>query len=141
MAGPTVDIGTGTTVGFDSSFNATAGVTVYDVLSISWSGITRPEIQTTHINSTASPGTFGTHTWIPGDITDPGEITIEGHFNPDITPPIEVAAGNMTITFAGGGVWVAPVICTSFEATIPMEDKMGFTATFKVSAGTNITAG
>ena len=141
MASPTVNVGTGTTMVFGTVFSGTPSTSVYEVTGLSWGGASRPEIETTHMGTTASPATFGGRTWMPGDVVNAGQLTVEGHFNPDLTPPIEAAAGELTIAWAGAGSWVATAICTSFELTVPMEEAMGFTATFQISAGVEITAG
>jgi hypothetical protein len=142
MASPLVNVGTGTYLTFASVFSQTPSTSVYDITSASWSGLTRPEIDTTHMMTTASPSTFGGRTYIPGDFVDPGELTLEGHFNPDITPPIETAAGTATLVFAGTGSWVCTAaVCTSFELTSPIEDKMGFTCTIKMSGNVTVADG
>lgn len=135
----TVDIGTGTTLTF-ASFTA-------ELTAINWDGITRDIIETSHLSTAvAGAGKIGSKTFIPGDLVDPGEISIEGHFDPDLTPPMESAAGTATITFplpAGGltkADWEASAIMSSFSLGVPLEDKMTFSATIKVTGEITLTA-
>ena len=143
MAGGTnVDIGTGTIITF-----ATSAFTA-DLLSVDLSGITRESIETSHMG-TAAPGAgeIANKTFIPGDLTDPGEISIEIHFNPETTPPIDAAAEVITITWplaagqAVAGTWASSGFMTDFTITDPLEDKMTATATIKLSGPITLTAG
>jgi len=141
MAGPLVEVGTGTWMSFGSVFAEAQSTNVYQITSLNWSGISRPEVQTTHMGTTVSPKTFGGHTYIPGDLVDPGELSVEGHFNPDLVPPIEQAQGALVVTFpaatatatAQTASWSANASCTSFNCNDPLEDKMTFDATFKIT--------
>ena len=133
--------GTGTTVVFSPVFSATPGLTVYGVLTVDWGDITRGEVETTLINQALSPNTFGTEVWQATDIVTNGTVTITGHLNPDITPPIEGAAGTLTVDWGGlgaGNTWAASAICESFEIGIPMEDKIAFSCTFRLTTGVTV---
>ena len=147
MASPAVNVGTGTTLTFGSVFSGTPSTSVYEITNVSWDGISCGDVPTSHMGITASPATFGGMDYIPGDLVDPGTLTVEGHFQPSLTPPIEVAAGVLTLAFAGAGSWAATTtsagtaICTGFSVGVPFEDKMSFSATFKLSGGIDITAG
>lgn len=148
MPSPAVNVGTGTTadwtVGGDVFDDIAASTTHFDITDVSWSGITRPEIETTHMNLAAPAGglLFGTRTYMPGDIVNCGEITLEGHLNPDLLIPIEAATGVLVIVFAGAGSWTTVgAMLTNFDFTVPLEDKMGFTATFQVTGDVLIAAG
>jgi hypothetical protein len=113
--------------------------TDYKLTSVSWPGVARESRETTHMGTTLT-GQFGGRTYMPVDIADAGEVSCEGHFNPDLTPAIETAQGTLTIAFAGSGSWACTsAICTSFEATAPLEDISTFVATFKMSGGVTIT--
>ena len=112
-----VDIGTGMTF---SGFSA-------EITNISWDGISRESIDTTHLGTTTA------RTFMPTDLYDAGEITIEGHMDSTLGCPIDGAAATLTITFPGSDTWSASAFCTSFSFNSPLEDKMTFTATFKCS--------
>lgn len=135
-----VDIGTGTTIVFGTSgFNA-------EVTDVDWGGLSREAIETTHLGTAvAGAGKVGSKTYIPGDLSDPGEISLTGHFNPNLKPPMEAAAETITVTFplpAGGttpATWVASGFMTAFAETTPLEDKMGFTATIKITGNITVT--
>lgn len=124
------DIGTGSTITFGtSSFTA-------DVLSIGLSGITREAINTSHMATTAD------HTFMPTDLVDNGEISLEIAFVAGLTPPIITngAAETVTIAFAGSATtWSMSAFQTSFDITAPLEDKMIATMTLKVSGAITIS--
>lgn len=131
MAEPAVNVGTGTTIGFS------AGAYAAEVLNVSWSGISRPSIDTTHMG-TVEANNFGGRTFMPGDLVDPGELTVEYHFDPDLDPLIDGAVVTITVTFPGTSTWAASGFCTAFEFTDPLEDKMVCSATFKITGGVTI---
>jgi len=140
--GVNVDIGTGTTIVF-----ATSAFTA-DLLSVDWSGITRESVETSHMGTAAAAsGKMANKTFIPGDLTDPGEISIEIHFNPEDEPPIDAAAEIITITWpltslqATAATWAATGFMTDFVITDPLEDKMTATATIKLSGEVTLTVG
>lgn len=125
------NIGTGTTVLFGtSSFSA-------DVLNVSWSGISRESINTSHM------GTTNDHTFMPADLVDNGEISMEIAFIGTLSPPIITngAAETITIDWAGGSTghkWSASAFQTGFEINGPLEDKMTATLTLKVTGAVSI---
>jgi hypothetical protein len=94
--------------------------------STSWSGKlvdvptnlqrTRARVQTTHL------GTSGAHTYMPGDVDELGEITLDVLFEGKTgLPSTGTAAETITITFPlpGGGAAVAPNIAgTGFITAI-----------------------
>jgi|CXWL01.1.fsa_nt_gi hypothetical protein len=138
MASPAVNVTTGLTITFQSGFFA-------QITDVQWSGISRPSIKTSHMGTAApSAGTFGNDTFIPGDLSDPGELQVEGHFNPDTLPPIDSAAATCTVTIPGSSTpatWAGSAFMTGFEVSMPLEDKMTFTATVKFSGAITRTAG
>jgi hypothetical protein len=123
------DIGTGTTITFGTSgFSA-------DLLSISHGGMAREAIQTSHM------GTTSDHTFMPTDLVDNGEVTVEIAFVATLTPPIltNAAAETITIAYAGSGTtWSFSAFQTGFEITAPLEDKMTATLTLKVTGGVTV---
>ena len=140
MAGATVDVGTGTTITF-----GTSGFTA-NLMSVRWSGISRAAIDTSHMGTTAAGANqFGSRTFIPGDLVDPGELALEVQFNPQTNPPIGAAAETITVTFplvAGDATpasWACSGFVTAFEITDPLDDKMMATMTVKLSGKVSMT--
>lgn len=123
------DIGTGTTVTFGTSgFSA-------DILNVNHDNVNRESIQTSHM------GTTGSHTFMPADLVDNGEVTIEIAFVATLTPPIfsNAAAETMTIAYAGSATtWSFSAFQITFGNSIPLEDKMTATLSFKVSGGVTV---
>ena len=140
MAGTPVNKGTGTTIVF-----ATTGFTS-ELLNLDLGGTSRESIETTHMGTPVSsaPG-FGSRTYIPGCLSDPGEITLELHLDPDKTPPIDAEPETVTITFplvsgdTTSPIWNATAFCNGADAAVPLEDKMTQTITLKVSGKITIT--
>ncbi len=114
------DVGTGSTITFSSGFMA-------EINNISHSGISRESVDTSHMGTTTA------RTFIPGDLFDPGEITVELNFNTNVKPPILEAAETVTVTFPTSDTWAASGFMTSFEYDDPFEGKMTATATIKFS--------
>lgn len=136
-----VDNGTGTTVTFGTSaFTA-------ELLSVSWGGINRVSLETSHM-ATPAPGAsnFGNMTFLPGDLSDPGELTMDIHFNPDTEPPIDQPAETITVTWplAAGdttpAIWAATGFVTSYEPGATLEEVMTATMTVKLSGNITLTA-
>jgi hypothetical protein len=137
----TVDVGTGASVTFSSGFFA-------EIANLDWSGITREAIETSHMGTAApSAGEFGNKTFIPGDLSDPGSLDVELHFNPDTIPPIDGAAETVTLQFAAsdgdttGASWAGSGFLTDCGAAIPLEDKMTMSATIKFTGNITRVAG
>jgi len=141
MAGALVDNGTGTTITFGtSSFTS-------NLLNASHSGINRESLPTSHMGTAdAGSGTFGNMTFIPGQLSDPGELTVEFHFDPDKEPLIDQPAETITVTFplvAGDATpakWASSGFAISWEYTDDLESIMVVTATFKLTGEVTQTA-
>lgn len=126
--------GTGSTITFSSGFFA-------EITSISHSGMSRESIGTSHM------GTTGGRTFIPGDLYDPGELSVELNFDPtdDVTAPLTNAAETVTVTIPNSPTattvttWAASGFMTGFEYTDPLEDLMTASATIKFSGDITIT--
>ena len=112
-AGLAQDSGHGITIVF-----ATTGFTA-TLLSVDWDGASRTAHDTSHLGLAATAaGTWGNMTFLPGDLIDPGTITISCHANTSQDaahrPQIGGTAVLETITFTwplktGGGAaatWV-----------------------------------
>ena len=128
------DVGTGTVATF-----GTSGFTG-ELLSVDWSGISRESVNTSHMGTT----TF--HTFIPGDLTDPGELTLEFNFEPDDEPIWDDVEETLTIAFplevgqSSPATWAATVFATDVSVTDPLEDKMTMTMTLKATGAITVTA-
>lgn len=119
MAAGDTDVGTGTLV--------TYGGFTMELLNVAHNGISRGSVQTSHMGTTVS------HTYMPTDLYDPGQIVLEVHFKTTEAPPITAPASTLTVTFPDSETWLAPAFLQDFEYTDPLEEKMTATATFKVS--------
>lgn len=142
MPGAAVDIGFGTTITF-----ATSGFTANIVGPIQWSGIARTPHETSHMAS-ALPGAnqFGGRTFMPGDLVDPGTLTIPIHFNPNTNIPIAGAVETITIAYplvAGDATrasWAVSGFVTDVGTiSIPLDGVMETTITVKMTGLATMT--
>jgi len=120
------DVGTGTTIAFTHTskpIDVNAELT-----SIEWSGRSNESIETTHMGSTTA------RSFIKGDLYDPGEIQLEGHFDATEADPNFSESNTITIDWAGSGQTNAVTgFLTDYSVSAGLEDKMTFSATFKAS--------
>ncbi len=141
MAGSPVDTAFGITLSFaTSSFTA-------QIKDISWPSMSRDAHETTHQGTAlAGANEFGNRTFIPSDLSDPGEVTVEMHFNADTVPPTDAATEVMTMTWpkvaadTTAPIWTASVFCTSYDPGAVLGDVMTASATWKVTGPVAITA-
>lgn len=122
-------VGTGTTATFGTSgFSG-------DLLNVDWGGISREQFQTSHMGTTVA------HTYKPVTLKDPGEITLEFAFEPTLDIGIlDDAAETLTIDWAAiGTTWAASVFCTNVDIVGPLEEKMMWTMTLKVTGNITVT--
>lgn len=118
------DVGTGATLTFESGLFAT-------IDSVEWSGATRGFGETTHLGTTTA------RTFKPGDLYDPGSLTVSMRWSKDqpfLTKLIETdlsgADSTMTITFPTQTGESTPTtlagkaFLTSISGTIALEDVM-----------------
>ena len=115
--------GNGTTLGWASSAN------VGTITSISGIGGTREAIDTSDLATT------GGREFIPSDLVDFGELSIEGAWA-GTTTPIAGAAEVVTVTIgttAGAKAWAGSGFVTSWETSIPMDDVVSYSLTIKCS--------
>ena len=122
---------------FSSSFFA-------QIIDLSWSGLAREAIDTSHQALTAAQ--LGNKTFIGSKFVDPGELQVTGNFTIDTTVPMQGATAAETVTVAVGdsstqGSWAASGFMTSFEWSGPFEDRMTFTCTIKFSGAITKTSG
>lgn len=113
--------GAGTTLAFASGFFGEITKATYD-------GVEREAIEVTHLLSPDNAKEF-----IPNDFADFGAIQIEGNFLPAMgVPPITAAPASVTLTPKGSGKpYIGSAFLTSFQATMPVNEKMGFTGSIK----------
>jgi hypothetical protein len=115
--------GNGATVTWGASAN------IGTITAISGIGGTREAIDTSSLAST------GGRDFIPGDLVDYGELSIEGAWS-GILAPIASAAETVTITIGttgGNKTWSGVAFCTSWETSVPMDDVIGYSLTLKCS--------
>lgn len=140
MAGLNVDVSTGITVVF-----ATSGFTG-EIIDAGLGGVSRKSIDVSHMG-TAAPGAtaFGNMPFIPGRLSDAGELTLELHFNPQTIPPLDLATETVTVTFplapgdATPATYVFQGFFTEFSQAYPLDDKMVVSATVKVDGEIAVT--
>ena len=108
------DVGTGATVVFGTTgFSA-------NVTGINHSGLSRAAIDTSYL------GTTGGRTFIPGDLYDPGQLTLEIDFDPASVIADEIystAAETVTVTFPDASTLSGSAFCTNLSFGVPLEDK------------------
>ena len=123
-----MDIGTGITISFSSSFLA-------EILDVSPPGASRESIQTSHM------GTTSAHIFTPADLVDWGELVVEMAFAPSTSPPMNGAVQTIVIVFpdTGAAIWTFQGFITGFEPSAPLEDRMTATATIKVTGSVVVT--
>jgi len=140
------DIGTGATIVFGTTLWAG------NIMSISWSGVGRPKIKTSHLGTAAVTG----HTYIPGDIYEPGELEVEYQQDTGIvltataaqatykTPPykgpletITVTMPKATATISTGAKFAGSGFITDLNVDAPLEELI--TGRFTVAFSGSIT--
>ena len=121
---------------FGTDFNWD-GVDIAELNAISGPNMS---VDTIDLSSHDSANTF--REFVAG-LRDGGEISVEGNFySGDTTGQIalitDMQAGSaktaiITGPTAAAYTWTVTAICTSFELTHPHDDKIGFSATFKIT--------
>lgn len=136
----TVDVGQGTIVVFTSS-----GFTA-EIEDIKTTGLQRNSIATSHLGTPQpGPNQFANKTFIPSKLTDPGELQMQVHFNPQVVPPINGFPEDIIVTFplAQGdstpATWRARGFVTSYDWTVPLEEKMMSSMNVKLTGAITIT--
>lgn len=134
MAGADVDVSTGLTLTF-----GTTGFSM-QITSVNWTGANREPKATSHMGTAApSAGETGNMTFIPGDLSDPGELQFTGHFKTNEQPPLDSAAETVTLAWplASGDATNATLagtgFLTSFEVTADLDEVMEASGSLKFS--------
>lgn len=127
----------GLTLAFNSSFFT-------EITNLSWTGISRTSIDTSS-NSTTNWMTFR-----PSDLTNPGQLEIQGYFDHDknIATPLTSTAETITVTFAldtgetTASNWTASGFLTefSFEGGTVDDPAATYSATLKFTGTVTPTA-
>lgn len=144
MGSATADVGTGATL----ALGGTPGGAwdAIEVIDMSFSGASRESIETTHLATGTNDNTagMGSRTYIGGRLSDPGELTVECNHNPDLFPPLDVAANTLVVTYIGadlaaGATWSTSGFLTSYDVSgIGIDTKMTATAVFKLTGAITI---
>lgn len=137
MAATAVDVGFGLTITFASGFYA-------KITDASWAGLSRNAIDSSHMATTN-----GWRTFLPGDLKDPGELSVSLLFDKNAATKTNIngAAETVTVTWptpAGGstgGTWACSGFMTSFEMTAPMDDMLTADSTLKFTGEPTFTDG
>jgi hypothetical protein len=138
MAGPNVDVGTGSTLVFSTTSYTT------EITNMSFAGQERKSIETTHL------GSIGGNTYMRGDLVEPGTLEVTCHFQPDNPPPIytTVSQENVVVTYPAFGTQatgakqtVAAFIMSLDGPAIAVDEKMEQTMTLKLSGVISQTDG
>ncbi len=112
--------GQGTTMEFGDFESELTSLQPY---SKSWESI-----DTTHL-STETAMTF-----MPSALYDGGQVSIEGHYDPEENePPDENVIQNCTIEFESGEVRFFKAFWEEWTPDVPVNDKMGFSGTLKIT--------
>lgn len=129
MPSAATDIGTAATVTFADTW-------VFEMIDLSWSGMERNFIDSSHLGTTVA------RTFLIGDLYDPGALTIQGHLDTDTAgnPIINGAMNTVTLTFPNAKTYLAQGALQSHEISVPLEDKMTVTAVIKFSGAITFAA-
>lgn len=142
MTAPTARIGLGTTITFMSS-----GCEI-EVVKAKRSAVTRSSHDTTHLGTMqAGLGNHGSRTFIPGKVSDPGSMDIEGHWSGPEMVLIESSIQRVRITLpiepgyqTGESMECDAFIISAGETDFGPDDKMMVSFTAKFSGETQYTA-
>ena len=126
-------IGFGLSLSF-STFSATIQGTVEGP------GLSQDALENSHMGLATSDRTFCI------GFRDSGEVTFELQFDPDEPDPRSLGQNVLTITMplpdgqAVQGTWAASAICTEYSPSIPLDDLITASVTFKLSGAITIVA-
>jgi len=133
------DIGYGVLLKMGNAATPEVFTALAEVLGISGPGLSMEAVDTTHATSTNAWKTY-----IAG-LLDAGELSVDLAFLPSdgtqdettglISKMVGRAAVNFEMVFpnTAGTEWSFPCLITSFEPTVPIEDRMTASVTLKIS--------
>jgi len=107
-------------------------------MSINGPGLSRDALKTSHLATTG-----GYHTYVPDDLVEGGEVSMEVFWDPlDTYPPISAAAETITITNNDSGLATEAFsgFVVNFEPTRQLGALMMATLTLKVAGAITFTA-
>ena len=125
------DVGTGTTLAFSGTTGAAATLLI---TAMNISSVERPSLQVSTLATTVA------HTFIPGDLYDPGSLELECWYDNTamgvggahaLLLATQTLMGAATITFPGGGTAVGQCFLTSYAPTVPLEEVMTISMSIK----------
>jgi hypothetical protein len=112
--------GQGTTLEFG---DFESEITSLQPFSKSWDSI-----ETSHLETAIA------QTFIPTPLYDGGEVSLEGHYDPEENEPPDVNDPQpCTIEFPDGEVRYFLAFWTEFTPSVPVNDKMAFSGTLKIT--------
>lgn len=128
MAGTAVD-GCGATAVFGTSAYGP------QLKSVDVDGPKREVIESTHMGTTTA------RTWIPAQLYDGGEVSMEAFHNGTDRPDtaIATAAETLTITWESGKTWAMSVILTGFSASAKIGEAQTQTIKAKITGAITVT--
>jgi len=125
-----------TSTGLGATLTA-PGVTLAEILDISWSGISRTSIETTNMATVETLGSAnGGRTFIPGSPPDAGEITAECNLDANTSSWIDAldnTGGSVVLTFPDSTTWPRPGFVPACSVGVPLEDKTTISVTIKLT--------
>lgn len=135
MAASGVDSGFGASITFGSGYCA-------KITSIEFGGMSREPIDTTNMASTN-----GWAEYIPSDIKDMGDLTVELLHDKNAAAKTNLAAAAATITVtypistggSGAATWACSGFLTNVSVSMPQDDVMTQTASFKFTGEPTLT--
>lgn len=137
------DLGQGTTISFGSILTNASNTTTFKVTGISWSGIMRDVVESSHMLTT------GGKEYIASETYDPGDLSVDILFDPTVNPlnAITNVATNQVVfvRFSNGGTaagstsaWSANGYLSAFDIGVPRDALMTGTCKIKLSGNIGI---
>ncbi len=134
MPGKQVDIGTKTTIAFATSLYSA------EVLDLNFTGFTVEKIDTSNFGTVLPTAPdFGAMTSIPSCLVNPGDLTIDVHWNPFLDQLVGQPPELITLTWPLSSGDTTSTIYTftgyaiSQDVAVPLEDKMVSSITIAIS--------
>lgn len=135
MAESTAVIGYGTTFAFGDGATPEVFTELAEVTDITPPSDSVDIIETTHMGSPNRTKEF------TAGLNDPGECSFDIHFLPGVGDDELIQAkrntgakANYQITYPNGTTWTFAGILTGYAPTVPVNDRMTATVTFKVTS-------
>lgn len=148
MAGSQARLGMGTKLYRMTSASPETWQLIAERVSIGGPSMSRDAVDVTHMDSED-----GFREFLPG-LKDAGEITVEGNFIPEheshnaetglLSEFYRDLRNKWKIEFPlsdGATYWIFEGVMTGFELDMPLDDKLSFTATVKVSGSPEMNNG